>query len=101
MSEQIPPDMTNHPSACDVLYVMACEAILDNARRRLLRSPYPQLWKVTFEFFEGVLTLHGVVDSYFLKQLAHVAVVDVLDIYEVINQLHVRYPVNKSNDRDN
>ncbi len=101
MSEQFLADETNPPTACDVLYAMACRVILENASGCLRHSSYPQLRKIRCEFDEGVLMLHGVVGSYFLKQLAHLAVVDVVGVQEIANQLEVRYPVSKANDPDN
>jgi hypothetical protein len=95
MSEQIPPDMTNYPSAYDVLNALAREVVLENVSGCLRQSPYPQLWKVTCDFYEGVLTLHGIVDSFFLKQLAHIAVVDVEGVNEIANGLEVQYPESK------
>ena len=100
MSQQLPPDETNVPGAGDVLCAMAHEVILENAGRRLRHSSYPQLWKITCEFYEGVLTLRGIVGSYFLKQLAHAAVFDVVGIDEIANRLEVRYPAKNLNDRD-
>jgi osmotically-inducible protein OsmY len=101
MSEPHLPAETNHPTACDGLYGWAREIILENANACLRQSSYPQLWKITCEFYEGVLTLHGIVSSYFLKQLAHIAVVDVEGVKGIANRLEVQYPDSKSNDRDN
>ena len=86
MSEPLPPDDTNRRTAHDV--------ILENANSCIRHSCYPQLWKLKCGFHEGVLTLHGVVGSYFLKQLAHIAVADVVGIEEVANRIDVRYPSN-------
>ncbi len=95
------PDETIHPTACDVLYAMAREVILENAGGCLGQSSYPELWRITCEFHEGVLTLRGVVGSYSLKQMALQAVADVVGVHEVANRLDVLYPSDKSNDRDN
>jgi hypothetical protein len=92
--------MTNYPTAYEVLNALALEVILENVSGCLRQSPYPQLWKVTYDFCEGVLTLHGVVDSFFLKQLAHIAVVDVEGVHEIANRLEVQYPKSKSIDQD-
>jgi osmotically-inducible protein OsmY len=99
MSQQLPPDETNVLGAGNVLCAIAHEVILENAGRRLRHSSYPQLWRITCEFFEGVLTLRGVVGSYFIKQLAHAAVFDVVGVDEVANRLEVRYPANQVIDR--
>ena len=93
VSEPLLPDNTNRRTAHDV--------ILENANSCLRQSCYPQLWKVTCGFHGGVLTLHGVVGSYFLKQLAHIAIADVVGIEEVANRIDVQYPDSKSNGPDN
>lgn len=67
-------------------------SILDDVCRRLGKSGYHQHRRITFDFHEGVLTLRGIVSSFFLKQLAHVLVADVDGIDEVANRLEVRYP---------
>ena len=100
MPERILPDEVIHSTACDVLYALAREVVLENASGCLRKSPYSQLWKITCRFHEGVLTLHGVVGSYFLKQLAHIAVVDVDGVSEIANRLQVEYSDSKSNDRE-
>lgn len=92
MPNQLLPEMKSPATACDVLHELAQEVILKNARWSLKHSAYPQLWKITCDFYEGVLTLNGVVGSYFLKQLAHSTVVNVVGINKVINQLCVQYP---------
>ena len=100
MSQQLPTDETNHPTACDVLCSLN-DMALENAKWCLRNSPYPELWKITCEFYEGVLTLNGVVGSYFLKQLAHATVAGLSGVDEVTNRVDVEYPPNKSNDRGN
>jgi len=65
---------------------------LDSVARRLAQSGYHQHRRVVLDFNEGVLTLRGIVSSFFLKQLAHVLVADVVGIEEVANRLEVRYP---------
>jgi len=67
-------------------------AILDGVQRRLSQSAYGQHRKIAFDFEEGVLTLRGIVSSYFIKQLAHVAVVGVAGVKVIANRLEVRYP---------
>ena len=100
MSKELPSDETAHPTACDVIYG-ASERVLENALTCLRHSSYPELWKVTCQFYDGVLTLHGIVGSYFLKQLAHVAVSAVKGVEEVANRLDVQYPdpANKTSQR--
>jgi osmotically-inducible protein OsmY len=100
MSQQPLTDETNHPTTCDVLCSLN-DMALENAKSCLLNSPYPELWKITCEFYEGVLTLNGVVGSYFLKQMAHAAVAGLSGVDEVANRVDVEYPLIKSNDWGN
>ena len=65
---------------------------LDRVGRRLAQSGYHQHRRIAFDFHEGVLTLRGIVSSFFLKQLAHVLVAKVEGVDEVANRLEVRYP---------
>jgi osmotically-inducible protein OsmY len=65
---------------------------IDSASRRLAQSGYHQHRRVSLDFHEGVLTLRGIVSSFFLKQLAHVLVADVVGIEEIANRLEVHYP---------
>jgi osmotically-inducible protein OsmY len=96
MSQKLPSDQTSYPSASDVMYLLASDTILQTARQRLRHSSYPQLWKLTCDFHEGLLTLRGVVGSYFIKQLACAAVADVDGVEEVADLLEVRYSQNKT-----
>jgi len=66
-------------------------AILDGVGHRLGQSRYHQHRRITFDFHEEVLTLRGIVSSFFLKQLAHVLVADLQGVDEVANRLEVRY----------
>jgi len=67
-------------------------SILDGVGHRLGQSRYPQHRRITFDFHGGVLTLRGIVSSFFLKQLAHVLVANIQGVDEVANRLEVRYP---------
>jgi osmotically-inducible protein OsmY len=91
MSRLHPQNETNLPAASDVLSVVGRNRILSEADSRLRRLSYPQLWKIICEFHEGVLTLRGAVNSYFLKQLAFATVASVNGVQEVSDRLEVRY----------
>ncbi len=67
--------------------------IRDAAHQRLRRLSYPQLRRIMCEFHEGVLTLRGVVGSYFLKQMAHHTVKDLIGVEVVADRLEVCYPL--------
>jgi osmotically-inducible protein OsmY len=94
-----PTDATINATACDLPCESTGDAILENAGRQLRHSSYPQLRKITCEFHEGVLTLRGIVSSFFIKQLAHRAVADVSGIDMVANRLDVRSVLLTSNNR--
>ena len=66
-------------------------AIADAAERRLRGSSYNAVRHVKCEFREGILTLHGSVPSYYLKQIAQTLVCDTEGIAEVRNWLHVSW----------
>jgi len=99
MSKELSLDETNDPSPCGALCALTGDVVLRNARYCLRHSAYPELWNTTCSFFEGVLTLQGVVGSYFLKQLAHSAVLGVAGVEEIANRLRVQYPTNPQNGR--
>jgi osmotically-inducible protein OsmY len=66
--------------------------VIGAAHYRLRLLSYPQLRRIACEFHEGVLTLRGVVGSYFLKQVAHRTVKTVIGVEVVADRLEVRYP---------
>lgn len=66
--------------------------VLDGVGRRLQTSGYHQHRRIAFDLHEGVLTLRGIVSSFFLKQVAQALVADVVGVEEVSNRLEVRYP---------
>jgi osmotically-inducible protein OsmY len=98
MSEKPPSDEMKYPTACD-RWRQTNETILEDAMHCLRHSAYPQLWKITCEFYQGLLTLHGVVSSYFFKQLAQAAVAEVREVDEVANHLEVRYAALASKEK--
>ena len=59
-------------------------------RSDLRQAPYNELGRVTCTLREGVLTLHGRVSSYYLKQIAQRIVLDRVEgRTTLINQLEV------------
>lgn len=56
------------------------------AQAKLMASPYSALRALTCDSHEGVLAIRGRVPTFYLKQLAQVAVRDVAGV-EVINNL--------------
>ena len=59
------------------------------ASARLLRSRYPELYRVRCEFLEGVLTLRGRVSNYYMKQLAQNLAGKTEGVAEIDNRLDV------------
>ena len=60
-----------------------------DARSRLLQSNYPQLQQVRSDFHNGVLTLHGRVSSYYLKQVVQSLVLGMEGVVEIRNWVEV------------
>jgi osmotically-inducible protein OsmY len=87
-----PTSTTSPPQSIAVTGPARDRQTLDRARQRLGQSGYHQHRRVAFDFHEGVLTLCGIVSSFFLKQLAHVLVANVEGVDEVANRLEVQYP---------
>lgn len=92
MSRPFPQHEANLAGASNDLSAAGRDQILNEADSRLRHSSYPQLWRIVCEFHEGVLTLRGIVDSFFLKQLAFAAVASVQGVQEVSDRLEVRQP---------
>jgi osmotically-inducible protein OsmY len=59
------------------------------AEARLQASPYQPIRKLFCDFDEGLLVLRGRLPSYFHKQLAQVAVADIMGVKQVVNQIEV------------
>ena len=62
------------------------------ARLKLLSLSFSELNSIVCEFHEGVLTLRGKVNSFFLRQVAYSAVTQVPGVEEVCDRLEVAYP---------
>jgi osmotically-inducible protein OsmY len=59
------------------------------AHAALERNPYLMGRRLCFETDEGRVTLHGVVQSYFQKQMAQEAVRRIDGVEEIFNELEV------------
>lgn len=64
----------------------AIQAMVESQMRK---SGYYELRGVSCDFHEGVLTLRGTVDSYYLKQLAQSLVFHLKGVQELSNRLEV------------
>jgi len=69
-------------SSLDDVLMVAAEA-------RLMNSPYLELHRVSCECHEGILTLHGCVSRYYLKQIAQHLVGRLNGLVKIDNQLTV------------
>jgi len=92
MTPTISNNLKTNTAAADARPQPPYGLILDGVGHRLGQSRYPQHRRITFDFHGGVLTLRGIVSSFFLKQLAHVLVANIQGVDEVANRLEVRYP---------
>jgi osmotically-inducible protein OsmY len=63
--------------------------VTNRVRNQLLDNPYRALRRVEWDYRDGVLTLTGRLPSYYLKQLAQVAVAGVAGVEQVVNQIEV------------
>lgn len=59
------------------------------ARRRLRRSGYSALKRVTCEAEGGTLRLRGRLPSYYLKQVSQAIVTEIADVKRIVNQIVV------------
>jgi osmotically-inducible protein OsmY len=59
------------------------------AERCLRTNPYPALRSISCEHRDGVLVLRGCVETYYLKQVAQVAVARLEAVERIDNQIQV------------
>jgi osmotically-inducible protein OsmY len=63
--------------------------VAELAERRLRNARWAELRHVSCCFADGVLTLRGVVTSYYLKQIAQASVRDIEEVSQVQNLIRV------------
>jgi hypothetical protein len=68
------------------------QEIAEIAQTALRQSPYFELHNVSCDFSGGILTLHGRLPTYYLKQLAQASVAEVPGVIEVHNRVEVTAP---------
>jgi osmotically-inducible protein OsmY len=68
------------------------QEIAEIAQAALRQSPYFELHNVSCDFSGGILTLHGRLPTYYLKQLAQASVAEVPGVIEVHNRVEVTAP---------
>jgi osmotically-inducible protein OsmY len=59
------------------------------AEARLQASPYKSIQKIVCVYHEGSLVLRGCLPTFFHKQMAQQAVVDIMGVKQVDNQIKV------------
>jgi osmotically-inducible protein OsmY len=77
---------------CELPRTTVQQSVLDAAKQRLGALWYPELRQIACEYHEGVLTLRGIVSSYFMKQMAQSAIQSINGVEEISNRLEVHYP---------
>ena len=73
-----PPPPTARPSL-----------VMEQVQRRLQDSVYPLHRSLRCSFCDGVLTLHGRVSSYYLRQTALALLVEVHGVEEIVDRVEV------------
>jgi osmotically-inducible protein OsmY len=63
--------------------------VADKAEGRLRANAYLALKNVSCDFKDGVLTLHGYLPTYYLKQVAQTTVVGVEGVERIVNLIQV------------
>jgi hypothetical protein len=64
--------------------------VLGQAKRLLTESPFPSIRTLDVEYLDEAIALHGMVDSFFLKQLAQETVRSATRGLEVRNEVTVK-----------
>ena len=63
--------------------------VTEAAKARLQKSPYLRIRNLSCEYDQGVLVLGGRLPSFYLKQLAQVAVAGLEGVMHVVNDVDV------------
>jgi osmotically-inducible protein OsmY len=63
--------------------------VQERIQRQLLDNPYHALRSISWNYRQGVLTLHGRLPTYHLKQMAQAAVASVEGVEQVFNCIEV------------
>jgi osmotically-inducible protein OsmY len=71
-------------------------SIVDKAHRYLNSSHYSELRRLACDFHDGVLTIHGRVSSFYMKQLAQTIVRKIAGVRQIVNDVDVTEPHRKS-----
>jgi osmotically-inducible protein OsmY len=71
------------------------DSVESRIRSQLHDNPYHALRFISWDYREGILTLHGRLPTYHLKQMAQAAVAGVAGVDEVRNQIEVAPTVDE------
>ena len=63
--------------------------VVERAESELRRNAYVALKNIGCEYHEGVLTLHGCLPTYYLKQVAQAVVAPIEGVRRVVNEIEV------------
>jgi osmotically-inducible protein OsmY len=74
--------------------------VVERADGRLRAKPYGALRRIKCEYRDGVLTLRGIVSTYYLKQIAQEAVATLDGIERVDNRIDVYEGANTAEGQD-
>lgn len=78
--------------AADLTAPLASGSVLEAVQRRLRESSYYYLRTISCAYEQGVLTLHGKVPTFYLKQTLQAAVEKVDGVDQIVNLVDVSYP---------
>ena len=78
--------------AAEPVAVVSAPSVLDDVNRRLRESSYYYLRTIQCAYDEGVLTLRGIVPSYYLKQTAQTLAEKADGVEQVVNLVYVASP---------
>jgi osmotically-inducible protein OsmY len=65
------------------------DRVVATAQGCLQRCPYRAIHAVNCHYHQGVITLRGVLSSYFFKQMAQETVAGIQDVDRVVNEIEV------------
>lgn len=71
-------------------------SVADRAEVQLRRKGYPALHAISCRCANGVVTLHGHVPTYYLKQMAQATVAAVEGVEEIVNDIKVMEPAQRT-----
>jgi len=83
------PALKFHPAHGSEAATLLATHVEEQVRAALHACPYPAMRMLKCEFDHGVLTLKGRLPTFYLKQLAVMAVKPIGHVREIVDQIHV------------